>query len=78
MATNQPSNKPKPPMHIFYGFQYMGNEDTMDKHKKIPDGAYVLIGSKWYTQFHGSLSPINKVDLPKEVQAQLLLLDIKA
>ncbi|HVH91272.1 MAG TPA: hypothetical protein VM783_07805 [Candidatus Acidoferrum sp.] len=68
----------KPPMHIFYGHQYLGNETNMDKHKKIPDGAYVLIGDKWYHMFHSTLAPMNKVDIPKEVQVQLLILGIQS
>lgn len=63
-------------IHVFYGHQYLGSEMTIDKLKKVPDGAFIFVSGKWYTQFHGSLSPINKVDLPKEVQVQLLLLGI--
>lgn len=64
-------------IHVFYGHQYLGNETTIDQLKKVPDGAFILMNNRWYTQFHGSLTSINKVDLPKEIQVQLLILDIK-
>lgn len=63
-------------IHAFYGAQYLGNEQTLDDLKTVPDGSYVLMNNKWFHKFHGTLAGINLVDIPKEIQVQLVLLGI--
>jgi hypothetical protein len=61
-------------VHVFYGAQYMGDESSLDEIKKLNDGAFIKMNGNWYTLFHGSLTPVNKTDLPPMVLAQLALL----
>lgn len=64
-------------IHAFYGAQYLGNETTVNDIKKMPDGAFILMNGKWFTMFHNTLAGVNKPDIPKEIQVQLMLLGIE-
>lgn len=61
----------------FYGNQFLGTETTIDEIDRIPDESYILMNGRWYFQQNSALKQINKPDLPPEIKAQLLLLNIQ-
>jgi len=61
-------------IHVFYGVQYMANEQDLSNLKHVPDGAVVKLNSAWFNKDNGALMPLNKKDIPNQVKAQMLLL----
>lgn len=63
--------------HVFYAGKFYGEIQKGPQMLDIPDGAYIRYPSKnWYKQFHGTKTPINLWDIPKEVRVNCLLLGI--
>lgn len=64
-------------VYVFYGAQFLGNQEVIDDVKSVPDGAYIRLNGRWYTMVGKAMVAMNKpIQLPPETMAQLTLLGL--
>lgn len=63
----------------FYGVQRYPDVTTLSQIKELPDDAYVFIHDygDWFQMWRGSMLRRNFDELPKEIQAWALILNLQ-